>query len=326
MTKSSMVCAGIDTGKRKLDVALHGRAERLQVDNAGDGHTRLLRWLRQHRVKRVGIEASGGYEAGVVAWLRGNRFVVIVLQPGQVRAYAKFVLQRAKNDRIDAALIAECTALTSTIHAPPDLRLAPFAEHLTMIEQLRADIACDKTRRESCRDPRRRRYWNEEIARLKAVLRSELKALVAAIGQHADLAERLALLTSIDGIGLPTAVGLGGGLPLERSAQGSLQAPDRRRQAAQARADRLRQKTTDLCQYRRPARGSMARQPRCRLAPSRQFLCSTRERPFLRPDLPRRRTPRAAAVKDWPQANRAAAPSVLDDDEHGVILLQVGPI
>jgi len=203
-----MVCAGIDTGKRKLDVALHGRAERLQVDNAGDGHTRLLRWLRQHRVKRVGIEASGGYEAGVVAWLRGNRFVVIVLQPGQVRAYAKFVLQRAKNDRIDAALIAECTALTSTIHAPPDLRLAPFAEHLTMIEQLRADIACDKTRRESCRDPRRRRYWNEEIARLKAVLRSELKALVAAIGQHADLAERLALLTSIDGIGLPTAVAI----------------------------------------------------------------------------------------------------------------------
>ncbi len=208
MAKSSMVCAGIDTGKRKLDVALHGRAERLQVDNAGDGHTRLLRWLRQHRVKRVGIEASGGYEAGVVAWLRGNRFVVIVLQPGQVRAYAKFVLQRAKNDRIDAALIAECTALTSTIHAPPDLRLAPFAEHLTMIEQLRADIACDKTRRESCRDPRRRRYWNEEIARLKAVLRSELKALVAAIGQHADLAERLALLTSIDGIGLPTAVAI----------------------------------------------------------------------------------------------------------------------
>jgi len=203
-----MVCAGIDTGKRKLDVALHGRAERLQVDNAGDGHTRLLRWLRQHRVKRVGIEASGGYEAGVVAWLRGNRFVVIVLQPGQVRAYAKFVLQRAKNDRIDAALIAECTALTSTIHAPPDLRLAPFAEHLTMIEQLRADIACDKTRRESCRDPRRRRYWNEEIARLKAVLRSELKALVAAIRQHADLAERLALLTSIDGIGLPTAVAI----------------------------------------------------------------------------------------------------------------------
>ena len=38
--------------------------------------------------------------------------VVVVLQPAQVRGYAKFHLQRAKNDRIDAALIADCTAAT----------------------------------------------------------------------------------------------------------------------------------------------------------------------------------------------------------------------
>jgi transposase len=36
-----MICAGIDTGKRKLDVALDGRAERLQVDNNADGHRAL---------------------------------------------------------------------------------------------------------------------------------------------------------------------------------------------------------------------------------------------------------------------------------------------
>lgn len=208
MSKSTMVCAGIDTGKRKLDVALGGRAERLQVDNSPAGHSALAAWLHKHRVDRVGIEASGGYEAAVVAQLRGEGFVVVVFQPAQVRAYAKFVLQRAKNDRIDAALIAECTAATKTIHAPPDPRLAPFAEHLRMIEQLKEDIACDKTRRESCRDPRWGRYWNEEIARLKAVVRSALKELVAAIRQHPDLAKRLGLLTSIDGIGLPTALAI----------------------------------------------------------------------------------------------------------------------
>lgn len=212
MHKPNMICAGIDTGKRKLDVALpgalEGRADQRQVDNSPDGHSTLSSWLRRHRVKRVGIEASGGYEAAVVAQLRGDGFVVIVFQPAQVRAYARFVLQRAKNDRIDAALIAECTAATKTIHAPPDPRLAPFAAHLTMIEQLRDDVVCYKTRQESCRDPRRRRYWNEEIARLKAVLRSELKELVLAIRQHPDLAERLGLLASIDGIGLPTAVAI----------------------------------------------------------------------------------------------------------------------
>jgi transposase len=94
-----MVCAGIDTGKRKLDVALKGGAERLKVDNAADGHTALARWLRRRRVKRVGIEASGGYEQDVVAELRRKGFVVVVFQPVQVRAYAMFHLQRLKTTR-----------------------------------------------------------------------------------------------------------------------------------------------------------------------------------------------------------------------------------
>ena len=66
MSKHSIACAGIDTGKRKLDAALDGRAEWLQVDNTPDGQRRLSVWLRQHRIKRIGIEASGGYEQAVV--------------------------------------------------------------------------------------------------------------------------------------------------------------------------------------------------------------------------------------------------------------------
>ncbi len=208
MSKHTMICAGIDTGKRKLDVAIEGRAKRLQVDNTPDGHRALSAWLRQHRAKRVGIEASGGYEQAVVSQLRRDGLVVIVFQPAQVRAYAKFHLQRAKNDKIDAALIAACTAAAKKIHAPPDPRLAPFAEHLTMIEQITEDIAHLKTRRESCRDPRIRCFWKEEIGRLKGFLRSELKELVAAIRQHHDLAERLDLIASVDGVGLRTAVAI----------------------------------------------------------------------------------------------------------------------
>jgi transposase len=60
MSKHTMVCAGIDTGKHKLDVALDGRSDQLQVDNTADGHKSLSAWLRQHRVNRVGIEATGG--------------------------------------------------------------------------------------------------------------------------------------------------------------------------------------------------------------------------------------------------------------------------
>lgn len=208
MAKHSTVCAGIDTGKRKLDVALDGSPDRLQVDNTADGHKALLEWLRRHRVKRVGIEASGGYEQAIVVELRRARFVVVVFQPAQVRAYAKFKLQRAKNDKIDAALIAACTAAVKEIHPAPDPRLLPFAEHLTLIDQIGEDIARLKNRLETCHNPRLKAFWKENIACLAKQEKSELKALVAAIRKHPDLAKRLDLINSIDAIGLPTAVAI----------------------------------------------------------------------------------------------------------------------
>ena len=208
MAKHTTICAGIDTGKRKLDVAIEGNREQLQVENTAEGHAVLLAWLRRHRVKRVGIEASGGYEQPVVAELRRKRFVVVVFQPAQVRAYAKFHSQRAKNDKIDAALIAACTAAVRKIHAAPDARLLPFAEQLTMIDQIGEDIARLKNRIESCRNARIKELWREDIARLEKREKVELKALTASIRKHPDLAKRLDLINSIDGIGLPTAVAI----------------------------------------------------------------------------------------------------------------------
>lgn len=208
MAKRITVCAGIDTGKRKLDVAIDGSCEQLQVENTAEGHKILLAWLQRHKVKRIGIEASGGYEQPVVATLRRKRFVVVVFQPAQVRAYAKFHLQRAKNDKIDAALIAACTAAVKQIYPAPDPRLSPFAEQLTMIDQIGEDIMKLKNRIETCRNERIRAVWKEDIARLAKRERAELKALVAAIRQYPDLAERLELIHSVGGAGLPTAVAI----------------------------------------------------------------------------------------------------------------------
>src|ERR1700745_2595824 len=100
MSKHSTVCAGIDTGKYKLDVAVDGSLEQFQTDNTPAGHAALSVWLKRRSVERVGIEASGGYEQEVVAHLRRDGFVVVVFQPAQVRAYARFLLQRAKNNKI----------------------------------------------------------------------------------------------------------------------------------------------------------------------------------------------------------------------------------
>jgi transposase len=208
MKKHSMVCAGIDTGKRKLDVALNGQAERLQVANADAGYRELIGWLRRHRVKRVGIEASGGYEQAVVNRLRRDGFLVIVFQPLQVRAYAQFHLQRAKNDRIDAALIAGCAAEAKKIHAPPDPRLAALAAQQTLIDQIVDQMARFKNYREACRDAPLRQFWNDEIKRFRGLFKRELKQLVTAIRRHPDLAERLELIASVDGIAVRTATAI----------------------------------------------------------------------------------------------------------------------
>jgi transposase len=61
-------------------------------------------------VTRVGIEASGGYERGVIGHLQEHGFAVLLLQPMQVKAFARAQLRRAKNDALDAALIAAYAA------------------------------------------------------------------------------------------------------------------------------------------------------------------------------------------------------------------------
>jgi transposase len=226
MSKHSTVCAGIDIGKYKLDVALHGGSDCRQVANTAEGHDELFAWLRRHRVKRVGIEASGGYEQSIVWRLRRGGFVVVVFQPAQVRGYGRFHLKLAKNDKIDAALIAACTADIKTIHAPPDRRLAELAGLQTQIDQIVGEIKRFKNYRESCREPRLRQAWDDEIRRFRGLYRQRLKELVAAIRQHPDLAERLELIVSIDGIALRTATAIVVRMPeigtLSRSQAGAL--------------------------------------------------------------------------------------------------------
>jgi transposase len=208
MEQISTKVAGIDTGKASLDVGTYPASEKLRVDNAYEGHQKLVAWLKARKIKRVGIEASGGYEQAVVAYLRKNGFKVALLQPRQVRAFAEYKLRRAKNDRLDAALIAECTAHLGDPREPPDDRLAPFAEHLLFIEQLEVDMACLKTRRERYTDKRILKQIERDIEALKRRCETELARLQAALRKHNDLSQRLDLIESVDGIGMRTALTL----------------------------------------------------------------------------------------------------------------------
>ena len=208
MTQVITTTAGIDTSKVKLDVAIHGRTERWQFDNTLIGWRRLAAELSKAEVTRVGIEASGGYERGVVGHLREQAFTVLVLQPIQVKAYARVHLRRAKNDKLDAVLIAACAATIDQPRIEPDERLAKLAQHLTFVEQIEQDIARFKVRLEHVGDPRLRRMVVTDIARLKARRSAELLRIVETLRVHSDLARRLELVLSIPGIGERTALSL----------------------------------------------------------------------------------------------------------------------
>ena len=202
------VCAGVDIGKSSLAYALAGGDGPVESPNSAEGRAQLVAFLRRHDVRRVGMEASGGYEIEVADDVRAAGLEVVVFQPMQVKAYARFKLQRAKSDPIDAVLIAQCAAACDKARDAPDPRLAAFAEHLTLIEQIEDDIARAKVRRERYRDARLKQTIEDEIKRKTALKRAELRLLVNAVRAHKDLARKLFLLGSIQGVGERTALAL----------------------------------------------------------------------------------------------------------------------
>jgi transposase len=99
------VVVGIDVAKEKIDVAIRGGAEGCFA-NTPPGHRQLLAWLKEHAVGKAVMEASGGYEKSWTQVLRGAGVEVAIVDPKRVRHFAKSAGQLAKNDPIDARMIA----------------------------------------------------------------------------------------------------------------------------------------------------------------------------------------------------------------------------
>lgn len=100
------VVAGIDVSKAQLDVTLLPSGEELQVSSDATGIAELLKRLRAFAVDLVVMEATGGYETQAATAIAAAGLKVAVVNPRQVRDYAKAIGRLAKNDRIDAGVIA----------------------------------------------------------------------------------------------------------------------------------------------------------------------------------------------------------------------------
>ena len=208
---SITIAVGVDVSKRELVVVVSGHAALRRYTNDAAGRRRVCHDLAKvagSGMLRIGLEASGGYERKAVSALRKAGFEVIVFQPIQVRAYAQYLGKRAKTDLIDAHVIALATAAYNGVVRHSDDRLAPLAEHMTLVEQIEEDVVRLKTRRDGFTVTALKARLEAEIKRLTTRRNAEIRSLLKSLRQHHDLAHRLDLVASIDGIGERTALTL----------------------------------------------------------------------------------------------------------------------
>jgi len=111
---------GIDVSKDRLDVAVRPTGESFVFKRTAAGIEDLVARLKARSPTLVAIEATGGFEAVVAAGLAGAGLPVVVVNPAQVRAFARALGKRAKTDPIDAVVIAHFAEATK-----PQLRQIP---------------------------------------------------------------------------------------------------------------------------------------------------------------------------------------------------------
>ena len=124
---------GIDVSKARLDVALRPGDENFSVANNPRGIASLVKQLKQLQVSLIVLEASGGYEVAVASELATAALPVAVLNPRQVRNFARATGRLAKTDAIVEAkniyeiepTLAECLARSPWPEQTPAQALRP---------------------------------------------------------------------------------------------------------------------------------------------------------------------------------------------------------
>lgn len=223
---TSLVCAaGIDVGRDHLDFSIAPSCEGGRVSNGADGVAKLVARLSRHGVARVALEAIGPYAERLVRALAQAGIAVGSVDPRRIKAWRVAEGRRAKNDRLDAQLIARfALAMPDIVRPVPDQNSRETRALSTRRRQLVEMIAMEKTRLKQSLDETIAQSHRAMIETLSAE-RAEIEARLAA-RIEAAAPRRMALLQSAPGVGPAVAVTLAADLPelgaLDRRAIASL--------------------------------------------------------------------------------------------------------
>jgi len=202
MSESQVVVVGIDVAKASLDVAVRPSGDQRHLDNDPAGIATALAWLQAVGPHLIVVEATGGYEAPLVAELGIARLPIAVVNPRQVRDFARATGRLAKTDRLDAQVLAHfAEAVRPTPRPLPD----EATQELAALVERRRQVVAMRTAEEN-------RLGATRVASVRVRIQAHLAWLETEVAQVDDeLGQRLRanslwrerenLLRSVPGIG-----------------------------------------------------------------------------------------------------------------------------
>ncbi len=213
MTTEVPVFIGIDVSKAWVDVAVRPTGEAWRVDQDQEGVEALVLRLQAMSPQCIVMEATGGYEAPIAAALGAAGLPVAVVNPRQVRDFARSQGKLAKTDRLDAAVIAhfgQASGVTGQALRSPEARaLEGLVARRRQIIQMRT---AEQQRRQ-----RALPVVREGIEEVIALLNRQVKEIDDELGRRLRESplwrEREDLLRSVPGIGPATVFSLLAELP-----------------------------------------------------------------------------------------------------------------
>ena len=214
MAQNDLVVVGIDVAKDKVDACIRSLSRPQTFANTAEGRRELVRWLRKHKVVKAAMEASGGYERAWAKALREAGVQALIVDPKRVRNFARSAGRLAKNDPIDAQMIAW---FAETFVAAKGQDYDAAREELVQLVNARqalVDVQTGLKNRSEHSAPEVVRKMQARLLKSIILEIAKLEAAIAAmVKATAHFAELAAIIESVPGLGKGTSAGLIAAMP-----------------------------------------------------------------------------------------------------------------